>query len=86
MNSINASSACPPFSPPPPVDTTLAPGTRSSVQECAISIALMMFGLILERFMTLFKGVLASAVGLKKCDKQRPEQQPKATTKPVVNW
>lgn len=64
-----------------PSDTALAPGTRSSVQECAISIALMMFGLILERFMTLFKGILASADGLKKCDKPR---QPKERKR--VDW
>lgn len=66
-------------------DTSMAPtGTRSSVQECAISIALMMFGLILERFMTLFKGVLASAQPLMKCDKQR--QRAKENKPATVNW
>lgn len=64
-------------------DTELAPGTRSSVQECAISIALMMLGLILERFMALFKEVLAAAAELRKCDKKE-KRAPKE--KMPVNW
>lgn len=59
----------------PPADTSLAPGMRSSLQECAISIALMMFGLILERFMTQLRGVVASADKLK-CDNPKEARKP----------
>ncbi|XP_055644109.1 telomerase-binding protein EST1A isoform X2 [Toxorhynchites rutilus septentrionalis] len=37
-------------------DETIAPGARSEVQECALSIGLLMFGIILERFVHMIQG------------------------------
>lgn len=34
-------------------DPKIADGARSEVQECAIIIGLLMFGIILERFLTV---------------------------------
>lgn len=48
-------------------DPTIVPGARSAVQECAISIALMMFGLILEKFVQLLKDILAAAATTADC-------------------
>jgi hypothetical protein len=41
-------------------DTNLAPGARSEVQECALCIGLLMFGIILERFIVVIKDALHS--------------------------
>ncbi|XP_059614016.1 telomerase-binding protein EST1A isoform X2 [Phlebotomus argentipes] len=40
-------------------DPSIAPGGRSEIQECAISIALIMFGIMLERFVTIIRETLS---------------------------
>ena len=40
-------------------DPSIAPGAKSEVQECAISISLLMFGIILERFLYIIKESLS---------------------------
>ncbi|XP_058832395.1 uncharacterized protein LOC131690537 isoform X2 [Topomyia yanbarensis] len=42
-------------------DASIAPGARSEVQECALSIGLLMFGIILERFIHVIQGASATA-------------------------
>lgn len=42
-------------------DPAIASFARSEVQECAISIGLLMFGIILERFIQLLKESLSSS-------------------------
>ena len=36
-------------------DASIAPGARSEVQECALSVGLLMFGIILERFIHMIQ-------------------------------
>lgn len=40
-------------------DPNIPEGARSEVQESAITIALLMFGIILERFITILKETLS---------------------------
>ncbi|XP_065077390.1 telomerase-binding protein EST1A isoform X2 [Ochlerotatus camptorhynchus] len=42
-------------------DSTIAPGARSEVQECALSIGLLMFGIILERFIHVIQSASTSS-------------------------
>lgn len=42
-------------------DSTIAPGARSEVQECALSIGLLMFGIILERFIHVIQTASSSS-------------------------
>ncbi|XP_053691492.1 telomerase-binding protein EST1A [Sabethes cyaneus] len=42
-------------------DASIAPGARSEVQECALSIGLLMFGIILERFIHVIQGASTAA-------------------------
>ncbi|XP_021694561.1 uncharacterized protein LOC5579825 isoform X4 [Aedes aegypti] len=42
-------------------DSTIAPGARSEVQECALSIGLLMFGIILERFIHVIQSASSGA-------------------------
>lgn len=44
-------------------DPDITPGARSQVQEQAISISLLMFGMILERFNTVLKESIQSSSG-----------------------
>jgi hypothetical protein len=39
-------------------DPSIAPGARSEIQECAISIGLLMFGIILEKLINLIRETL----------------------------
>ncbi|XP_055539477.1 uncharacterized protein LOC129726593 isoform X2 [Wyeomyia smithii] len=41
-------------------DASIAPGARSEVQECALSIGLLMFGIILERLILVIQGASAT--------------------------
>lgn len=44
-------------------DTTIAAGARPEVQECALAIGLLMFGIILERFIHVIQGASSASSG-----------------------
>jgi hypothetical protein len=46
-------------------DPNIAPGARSEIQECAISVGLLMFGIVLEKLITLIRATLDPQVASK---------------------